>query len=423
MLNTADLVKALGLASEYVEIFEKWNYPLLATLLAEEKQQALSALEPGFIAGKLVCCPLPGELPAVLEDLAGQIRVDPALRDYFVFCNALTMHNLAESGKFKPQDMPYLEELLGFEKSRLFDILLYFAASAQWFETYRRLGIPERYAAAPLKSLPAAVEQFRLTNGCPGYPRKTIHWLAHYVHGILFRIGRFEYMVRETVQWLPLAFRSIRTGRVVMLARNNWAFQSDGLRLPLDEPFAKSAFTSKLLMNGKVIRGTYIDPRGFAVLEKELELDPAEYKPMWQPGELTGEIHIPGGGGMTMERCQASLKEARDFFPEYLGWKSPFFWCISWVFNPDIAAEMPGSNIDELQKRVYLAPRDSTRDAGLGFVFGRSDGNWLDYPEDTSLRRAFKRLIRKGVPLKNGCMLIDDAGIDAFEAGFYRQYK
>ena len=206
---------------------------------------------------------------------------------------------------------------------------------------------------------------------------------------------------------------------MVLLARDNWKFLANGLRLPLDEPFARTEFTTSLVQDGKVIRGTLIDPRGFARLEREVTLDAAEYEAAMKPYELTAEIHIPGGGGMTMEKVQASLKEAREFFPKYLGWKVPFFWCVSWVFNPEVAAELPASHIAELHRRVYLAPRDSTRDSGLRFVFGRTDGDWLSYPGDTSLRRAVLNILRRGGTLKNGVMVIDDAGIDAFRPGFY----
>ena len=423
MLNCADLVKALKLPDSNIELFESWNYTLLASgkVLQSDSALALTALEDNFIADKYPECSFRAELLAKLELLAQKVRSNAALRDYFVFCNAFMLRDLTLPGKGKPAMMPYLEEFLGREESRLFDILIYFGAVAQWFETFRKLGVPARYAALPLESLPQTVEKFYKANGCYGYPRSSIHWLAHFINGELFRIGRFEYMVREAAPWVPLAFRSNKTGQVVLMARHNWKMLGNGLRLPLDEPFAKADYSTRLLMTDKFVRGTYIAPTGFAMLDKEITLDLEEFKPMWQPGQLTAEIHIPGGGGMTMERCQASLKEAREFFLKYFGWKTPFFWCISWVFNPDIAAELPESNIAKLQKRVYLAPRDSTGDSGLGFVFGRSDGNWLDYPEETSLQRAFKRLITKGIPLKNGCMFIDDAGIDAFEVDFYRK--
>lgn len=421
MLNCADLVKALKLPDSNIELFESWNYSLLPELLPEESVLAASALKGGFIAGKLPACDSRAELLDRLETLAEKVLGNPALMDYYLFCNALAFNELASHKNFRPVQLPSLDELLGGVESKLWDLLLYFGAAAQWFETYRKLGVPEEYAASIIESLPLVLKNYREMNGCFGYPRQTLHWLGHYVQGTLFRIGRFEYMVREAAPWVPLAFRSNKTGQVVLMARHNWKMLGNGLRLPLDEPFAKADYSTRLLMTDKFVRGTYIDPTGFAMLDKEITLDLEEFKPMWQPGQLTAEIHIPGGGGMTMERCQASLKEAREFFWKYFGWKTPFFWCVSWVFNPDIAAELPESNIAELQKRVYLAPRDSTGDSGLGFVFGRSDGNWLDYPEETSLQRAFKRLITKGIPLKNGCMIIDDAGIDAFEVDFYRK--
>ena len=417
MMDAGQLARELRLTDEVARRLDEWNYGILPTVQQEHGREALTVLEPGHCEHWLSRWARGGEALRALAPLLEQVRGSEALRTWLLLQDALLLHDLLSSGAPKPPS-GMLTPLLGTEGDALFDLLCAISAVPQWFATYRRLGVPDEYAWASVPAIYGNAETFFRAHGHWGHSRD-MHWLAHYIEGKLFRIGRFEYMVREAAPWVPAVFRSRRTGRMVLLARDNWKFLANGLRLPLDEPFAKAEYTTSLVQDGKVIRGTLIDPRGFARLEREVTLDATEYEAAMKPYELTAEIHIPGGGGMTMEKVQASLKEAREFFPKHLGWKPPFFWCVSWVFNPDIAAELPASNIAELQRRVYLAPRDSTRDSGLHFVFGRTDGDWLSYPDDTSLRRAFLNILRRGGILKNGVMVIDDAGIDAFRPGFY----
>ena len=66
-------------------------------------------------------------------------------------------------------------------------------------------------------------------------------------------------------------FRNKHTGELVLMAHNGWFFTHDGYRLVLDRPFAEAEFVSSLVQNDKIIRGTIIDPRGFALLNKEVE--------------------------------------------------------------------------------------------------------------------------------------------------------
>ncbi len=413
------LFAELKLPGSIADSFKSWNLHLLTTTLAERCREALTVLTPGYCRNLLADFPEVDGAADALEPLLEQVRSSEALQSWLLLEGALGVHDVALPNAPK---LPTgtLEVLLGKEGNALFDLLVALSTVPQWYATYQRIGVPEHYARNALGVLVKEISFFHSANGYWGFGHN-LHWYRHFIKGKLFSIGCFEYMVREAAPWVPAVFRNKHTGELVLLARDGWFFTHDGYRLALDRPFAEAEFVSSLVQNDKVIRGTKIAPRGFALLDKEVELPADDFEALMKPYELTAEIHIPGGGGMTMEKVQASLKEAREFFPRYMGWKVPFFWCVSWVFNPEIAAEMPQSNIAALQSRCYLAPRDSTADSGLIFVFGRSDGDWHDYPENTSLQRAFLNILRRGGTLKNGVMVIDDAGIDAFRPGFYQR--
>ena len=130
-------------------------------------------------------------------------------------------------------------------------------------------------------------------------------------------------------------------------------------------------------------------------------------------------MHIPGGGGMTLEKCKESFIEAREFcrryFPEI---KFAVFGCISWVFNPVWREYLPESNMTKLQQAALAFPAAAATDrSGLFFVFARDDGDPSSYPQDNSLRRAMiKAWNEKGI-LRSGGMLLPFDEIDNFPLG------
>ena len=149
-------------------------------------------------------------------------------------------------------------------------------------------------------------------------------------------------------------------------------------------------------------------------------LDLAEYAPVLSAHEWVPSLHIPGGGGMTPELAQKSLRQAVEFFRRYFHKELRAICCESWILNPDWMAELPGSNLARFMKEVYLTPMPEVDRAGLFFVYGRSDGELSEYPADNSLRRAFRRLIDAGRPLRLGGMFILTADLDRFGTGTYR---
>lgn len=111
---------------------------------------------------------------------------------------------------------------------------------------------------------------------------------------------------------------------------------------------------------------------------------------------------------MTAELAGASLREAAAFFRKYFKKEIRAFVCDSWILNPAWMELLPESNLAAFMRELYLFPRTPYPQAGLFFVFGRSDGDFASYPADTSLRRAFHRLYNAGEPFRTGGMVRPD---------------
>jgi GNAT-like C-terminal domain/N-acyltransferase N-terminal domain len=104
------------------------------------------------------------------------------------------------------------------------------------------------------------------------------------------------------------------------------------------------------------------------------------------------EIHIPAGGPLSPEACDASFAQAAAFF----GGRTAV--CTSWLLDPALADYLPAdSNIVRFGRRFEL------RTAGpnaygdiLRFVFHRLDADLDELPQGTTLERALVTHLRRG---------------------------
>ena len=168
-------------------------------------------------------------------------------------------------------------------------------------------------------------------------------------------------------------------------------------------------------MEGNVFTGRKIDIVSGLVTEEVESVDLKEYERLLPPDANVLLIHIPGGGGMTMEICKESFLEAKEFFNRYFP-ERPIasFGCISWIFNPAWREYIPESNVSKLQKSVISFPTSSVRTNGLYFVFARDDGDPSTYPADNSMRRAMIRAWNEKGTLRSAGMLLPFDEIDNF---------
>jgi hypothetical protein len=110
-------------------------------------------------------------------------------------------------------------------------------------------------------------------------------------------------------------------------------------------------------------------------------------------------LHIQESGPLTPETCDASLAEARDFFPRHFPDEDyRIVTCGSWLLDPQLAEYLSAeSNMVRFQRRFTLAPE--LRDAGIEifrFVFRRIDGELDELPQRSTLERAVVEHVRAG---------------------------
>jgi hypothetical protein len=127
--------------------------------------------------------------------------------------------------------------------------------------------------------------------------------------------------------------------------------------------------------------------------------------PGTEPGEWVIGAHIPETGPITPEAVDASLDQAREFFPRiFPEYPVKTVTLGSWLLDPYLLDNLPPeSNMVRFGRRFtpYRTPRDSQVDA-IFFTFRSRDLGRLDeFPQNTRLERLVVERIKAGGTWQN----------------------
>jgi hypothetical protein len=187
--------------------------------------------------------------------------------------------------------------------------------------------------------------------------------MLNYKNSSCFRIGRFDYVLTRALHSYPELFRERATGKYVGLCRSGWKVDETGFLQSADNETLPAV---ELTENNGGFTGRKVDLVTGRVTRETISIDTKEYDRLLPPDACVLLIHIPGGGGMTLEKCKESFKEARDFCKRYFPERSfSCFGCISWIFNPVWRESLPEANITKLQKATLAFPFTPVPKSGL----------------------------------------------------------
>ncbi len=357
------------------------------------------------------------DLLALMDQAAAVVESSPAAQHLAWHCHkALCFYEVRRFDEW-----PELDTFL-WNNRGIFYLLIWLSAFPEWIKTYKQLGIPEEYAIAAGESIDGAIYIYQAAHdGHPGLNRKQLHWCRWYIEGKVFRVGRFEYMYREFNKNYPAVYRHKATKQIVAICNSGWLLDKNGFRLCDGQKKEDAWRISELIETEDRIRGIPISPAGYALPEEKLELPASEWENVFHEGDGVLDVHIPGGGKMTLEACEKSFADAISFYRKYFPDKKvKAFFSVSWIFNPQFEEELPKSNLARFMKQLYLFPWPSNGLDGLFFIFGREDDNWREYPADNSIRIAMLNILKSGRRLKTGGMFFLTGHIDKFGEEYYR---
>ena len=132
------------------------------------------------------------------------------------------------------------------------------------------------------------------------------------------------------------------------------------------------------------------------------------------PGSPIANMHIPSEGApLTDEVRNDSYRKAYNFLSKRFNTNKVFLCCSSWLLFGKHYEFLPEtSNILKFMNDFHLTSSVEADQFGNSWrLYGRySTGEVKDYPENTSLRRAYKKWLLDGNKTGSGwgCMLIED---------------
>ena len=339
-------------------------------------------------------CGFGPEVEPQLREAARRIIGDPALTHLAWHCYCLLYEHLDYN---EMKRWPTLERAMG-ELSGVFYLLVTVAMAPRVLDVHRKMGVAEETTRETLSQVRSVAGRYHsMTGGRLGVTLNTLYWMRHYVAGRLFRVGRMEYMIQP---WggSVVAWRGRATGEVIALApdatRFNGAGYVDGAGGKFD---TERGWTAKLVEDAEAVTGCPISPRGMAV-RREVRLPKAEWECVLKKGDLSLQMHIPAGGGMTLERCGDSMQRAVPFFRRLFP-EQPFkaITCGSWIFNTQFEEiKLSSDNLVRYQRELYLFPTPSSGRDGLWFIFLQEPVDLKTAPRESSLQRAVLKFLEAG---------------------------
>ncbi len=366
---------------------------------------------------------LPRELDAMMDETARIVRKHPALTHFAWHCYQLLYKHISDYDGWRIRQWPDPIAPLG-ELTGVFYILVALNVVPETQAVHERLGIPEEITHHSLHRINEIVNRHRsLHGGRFGMSMGSLYWQRHYVEGILYGLGRMEYMIGSFHGGLQ-AYRHRETGEVIALSADGVRFRDDGyIDANPESEAAKAGWTARFTATDAGVTGCPISPAGRG-LRCEVTLPLDTWQLALKPGDGVLDMHIPAGGGMTPERVQASMAQALEFFPRHFP-DRPFvgFGCASWILNPQLAEfYSPDSNMVLWQRELYLFPYPCGDRSGLYFVFGKDDIDPDTAPRDTSLRRAILDRIASGGRLIVSGMFMLTEDFQRYGEQFYRSH-
>jgi hypothetical protein len=278
-------------------------------------------------------CGLAPETDTLLLQAARRIVDDQPLRLLAWHCQRLLYdhpdyENLAR--------WPSLEGAMG-DLSGVFYLLVTMAMVPRIKSIHESMSVPEQVTRDTCSQISCVTGNYRrMTSGRLGVTLNTLHWLRIYAAGRLFRIGRMEYMLGPFPGG-PSVYQHHETGETIALASDGVRYDEEGYLVTVDDRAIEGrCWTATLASEGGLIVGHPVSPYGMA-LRQQVALWGSEWECVLKPGDPVLDMHIPAGGGMTLDKCKDSMRQAVCFFRKHFpDRRFRAIASVSWIFGTQL---------------------------------------------------------------------------------------
>lgn len=336
---------------------------------------------------------MPSECKAALEEHLRLFDERPALDLLLQFCHRLLFVEHADQNLGK---WPELDDKVVPHGNMLY-VYLFLTGRENMLRRHGKLGVSPAITDDTLSDVFVWMQDYHDKTGFWG--TSVLGWIGGYmVQDRLFKLGRLQF---DFNKFNPpfRGYRNVRTGDVIVLAREGRKYRCDGQfegtdwRLEANGPWLSGLET----VDGE-LRGHLAHPDGY-VLQAKRNLKLSEWEAVFDQGEPSIGVHIPGGEPLTPEGFQASIQQAIEFFPKHFP-AYPFkaMWCHSWMMDGQLKQHLPpDSNLVKFLDEFYLLPYPNTSGwQHIERIFGRKTIDLATVEAKTSLQRAVLDHMRQG---------------------------
>lgn len=398
-----------------------WNSKENISLYWEESQREYpesgpEILEESFVRENAGIASFPDDVIELMADVAKILRSDECLSRYF--WHAYWRNYLAPT-MCPPNDSWPEPPSLG-DNGGLFFVLVGIAIVPLVRKNHERLGFTGVVTNTVQQIARYCYDNYRRgNNGRYGIYFNQLGWLKHYTDKPYVRLGRLEFCMEPTSHDF-VVYRNFKTNETMALAPDGARYSKEGYRVSIEEK-KSGIWHSSLKVTSSEVTGNQIIPDGHAV-QRQVTLPLKDWKQVVGKGDISLTMHIPSGGGLTLDACKDAFVQARDFFRKYFPNNPPkAIVCSSWIFNPQLT-EILGydAHLPQFQRELYMMPTPTNSTDGLWFIYlrtGKPDA--ATWPQETSLQRKVMNYIKEGGEWRGGGMFFLLEDVDSFGKQVY----
>jgi len=339
---------------------------------------------------------------------------------------SLLFHHISrlvfDTPEYENQAYKELPKLPGLgDAADVFYLLLVLAAAVDIRAFHQEKNIPEEISRATLLDVKINTTRYaRAHSGRLGIMRSTLPWFKTHNSRRLYRIGRLQFHVKPTGGELTV-YRNRTHRQIVAFPPAGITYTQEGFwAVDGKEMSLQTNWVSSFVETEQSISGNPVLPIGH-VKQEVVTLNKEEWDPILFKKQEVLDIHIPEGGGMTVEACISSMKEALPFFAEYFPEVNPVaFVCRSWIFSPQYKhIYRPDANFVLFQNEVFLFPVWSSGTEGLFFVFDAEEVDLQTIEPKTSLQKTMVSHLKNGGILRAGGMFFLAQDVEQLGKQYY----
>ena len=237
----------------------------------------------------------------------------------------------------------------------------------------------------------------------PRFGETVFSYYGAYLYTDNLFMGRLRYEIHPGADRNVSIFQN-KEGKICILMRSTRLHASGNRLGAIGFTDEEGSFDADFVETDTYYEGYAVNETTCLAENKRTRLSKEKWECIFAPGDTLLMVHIPYGGKLTREACQASYEKARQVYracyPEY-DFKG--FICNTWLLSPALGSFLPEeSNIMQFQQGYRIFPAVNNAPDVFHYVYridvpsaDRVDAASL--PEGNRMQRGVKDLLLKGI--------------------------